>query len=106
MANEDIPAVPAVPVTPGNQTSEYKVAKSAAILNILGLLVGAILSIGTPLVNSASPNTKYAIIGGCIIGLASVVNKTLIALGYVKGRSDVKVEAMRTQAVQSLPPQS
>jgi hypothetical protein len=109
MADNEIPVVPAVPlppVTPGNQTSEYKIAKTAGLINLLGLFIGAILSIGTPLVQGANPNSKYAIIGGCILGLAAVVNKTLLALGYSKGRSDIKVEQLRAAAIQGLPPQN
>ena len=98
MADNDIPAVPQVPLTPGSQTSEYKAVKAAGLINLLGLIVGAVLSIGPSLVNSANPNSKYAIIGGCIIGLATVLNKTLIALGYAKNRADLKNEQLKAQA--------
>lgn len=93
-----VPIVPVVPITPGNQTTEYKVAKAAGLINLIGLVVGAILSLGPSLVGSANPNSKYAIIGGCVIGLATVVNKTLIALNYVQGRATLKIEQTRAQA--------
>ena len=115
MANENVPAVPVAPLTPGKQTSEYAVTKMTGLINLVGLILGAILTVGPSLIGSANPNSKFAIIGGAIIGVATVINQTLTALGWTKNRHDLKVEqikahvaslSIQAQTAGSAPPQN
>lgn len=74
----------------GIETSEHAHAKSAGIWGVVAMVLGIILSTGATIVSAFGTDTKVAIIGGAVIAVAGVVQKTLVTLGYIKGRSDVK----------------
>ena len=80
-------------IKPGIETSEYKEAKSASVWGIVATILGMILTVGASIVESLGVDTKGAIIGGAIIALAGIAEKTLVSLGYIKSRTEVKKEA-------------
>lgn len=80
-------------VKPGEQTTEYKEAKSANVWSTVGLILGFVLTTGAAVVDSLGGDSKLAIIAGAVIAVAAIAEKTLVSLGYIKGRSEVKAAA-------------
>jgi hypothetical protein len=77
-------------IEPGIDTTEYKEAKSAGTWGIVAMVLGVLLTVGATIVDSLGGDTKTAIIAGAVIATAGILEKTLVSLGYIKGRSDVK----------------
>ena len=77
----------------GAETSEKKVADSANIWGSIATVLGIILSVGSTIVPSLGDGSKIGIIAGAIIAAAGILQKTLVSLGYIKSRADVKAAA-------------
>lgn len=77
-------------IEPGIDTTEYAEAKSAGAWGIVAMVLGILLTVGATIVDSLGGDTKTAIIAGAVIATAGILEKTLVSLGYIKGRSDVK----------------
>ena len=80
-------------IEPGVKTTEYAVAKSNSVWGIVAMILGVVLTVGASIVESFGVDTKQAIIGGAVVALAGIAQKTLSSLGYIKSRSDVKIQA-------------
>ena len=80
-------------VKAGEETSEKKVADSANIWGSIATVLGIVLSVGSTVLPSLGDGSKLGIIAGAIIALAGIVQKTLVSLGYIKSRADVKTAA-------------
>ena len=81
-------------VSPGAETSEYKLTK-------VMILVGVALQ-GLAGVLAQIPQTSTAVvIGAALCGTAVQI---LTVLGYIKGRTAVKTEALASAAAAVLPP--
>ena len=78
-------------VKPGVQTSEAAVAKTAIGWSILGMVLGLITTVGASVAEFFGHDTKAALIAGAVITAAALLSKTLVSLGYIKSRTDVKV---------------
>lgn len=98
--SDEIPAVPLSALTPGTKTSEHAQISAAGILNYVGMAVASIMAVGPGLVGSSNPNSKWGIIGGAIIALAAIINKTMLALGYNYGRTMLKAQVSQAQTAQ------
>ncbi len=80
-------------VTAGVDTSEKKVADGASVWGSVATILGVVLSVGSTLLPSLGDGSKLGIIAGAIIALAGIVQKTLVSLGYIKSRTEVKAAA-------------
>ena len=84
------------PVTPGKDTTEYEQAKSAKVWAIVSVILGLVCEVGgalmATLTEAGTAGTVVIIIGAVIQGLA-LLQKTLVDLGYINSRTQVKVAA-------------
>lgn len=78
---------------PGVETSESDVAKKTNIWGTVATILGLVLTLGSMLLPSLGSGTKIGVIAGAIIACAGIAQKTLVSLGYIKSRTDVKVAA-------------
>ena len=74
----------------GKDTTEYKEAQSATWLSIAGLILAAVLAYAPNLIEKLNGESKWAIIAGGAVGILAIVQSTLVKLGYIKSRTDVK----------------
>lgn len=81
-------------VKEGVETSEKKVADSASRWGVIATVIGAVISIGSIAIPALGDGSRIGIIAGAIIALAGIVQKTLVSLGYIKSRTEVKVAAL------------
>ena len=77
-------------VEPGKDTTEYKEAKSASIWGIVAMVLGFLVTIGASIAEALGTDTKAAIIAGAVVAAAGLAQKTLVSLGYIKSRTEVK----------------
>lgn len=77
----------------GVQTTEFKIAQNSSKWGAIAMVLGAVTTIGSTLLPALGANSKIGIMAGAVIAFAGIVQKTLVDLGYIKGRSDVKVAA-------------
>ena len=75
----------------GVETSEKKVADRANIWGSIATVLGIIISVGGSFAPTLTGGSNLAIIAGAIIAAAGLAQKTLVSLGYIKSRADVKV---------------
>ena len=80
-------------IKPGKDTTEYAEAKSASVWGIVAMILGMVLTVGASVAEGLGVDTKYGIIIGAVVACAGIAQKTLVSLGYIKGRSEVKTEA-------------
>lgn len=77
----------------GADTSEKKVADSANIWGSIATVLGIVLSVGSTVIPALGEGSRIGVIAGAIIAFAGIAQKTLVSLGYIKSRTDVKVAA-------------
>jgi len=80
-------------VKPGEQTTELKEASSAKVWAIIGVVLGFLLEVGGGVVNSLDMSGNALILSGAILQAISLFRATLVQLGYIKSRENVKVAA-------------
>jgi len=80
-------------VKPGADTSEHKVAKSANLWGSIATILGLILTFGSSLVPILGEGSNVGVIAGAVVTAAGIAQKTLVQLGYIKSRAEVKVAA-------------
>ena len=83
-------------LTSGTGTSEYVVASGNNAWSIVGTVLGLIIVVGGTVGAAFGTDTKYSIIVGGIVTVASQIQRTLVSLGYIKSRAVQKVEYMRS----------
>lgn len=76
--------------TPGRETSEYAVSKNAGTWSTVAVILGAIVTIGSSVLDQVGANSTIGIIVGGVVAIAGVVTKTLVSLGYIKSRTELK----------------
>lgn len=81
---------------PGSESSEFDLAKKISQIASIVTLLGAIAAV---LPESVSSGNKYVALAIAAIG---AITKVLMALGYIKGRTDLKTAAINA-AVEILP---
>ena len=74
----------------GANTSEHAMAQSTKMWGIIAMILGTLTTIGATIVDSLGHDSKMAIIGGAVIATAGIVQKTLVTLGYISSRTEVK----------------
>jgi hypothetical protein len=84
-------ATPANPITPGLQTSEGKLAAVAVALGVLGTIAPALLELVSSL-RDAYPHSALLATAASAVGM---IVTALIATGYAKQRTALKVAALR-----------
>ena len=77
----------------GEETSEKRVADNASRWGAIATVLGTVITIGSTVIPALGDGSKIGIIAGAIIALAGIVQKTLVSLGYIKSRADVKAAA-------------
>lgn len=82
-------------VKSGETTTEYAVAQSTKTWSVVAMILGFIIASGSEILNASgvTADSKVGIIAGAVIALAALTLKTLVALGYIKARADVKSAA-------------
>ncbi len=80
-------------VIPGVDTSEKKVADSASIWGSIATVLGILLSVGSAVIPALSDGSNAGLIAGAVIAVAGILQKTLVSLGYIKSRAEVKAAA-------------
>lgn len=89
------------PLRPGNETSEFKMARTGSIVGIIAMLIGAITSILPGLMEGMAQDGKIFAICGVILAVAGLVTKVMVTLGYQKGRENIKVPLAQASKAQS-----
>ena len=80
-------------VTPGVETSEHKVAKSGSLWGSIATILGLVLTFGSSIILVLGEGSNIGVIAGAIVTAAGIAQKTLVQLGYIKSRAEVKVAA-------------
>jgi len=82
-------------VKEGKETTEYQEANSAKVWGLIAMILGFIMASGAEILAAVgvSSDSKVGVIGGSIIAVAGIAYRTLVQLGYIKSRADVKVAA-------------
>lgn len=75
---------------PGVMTSEHRIAKSGGTAGIAATFLGALIIVLSSMVPALGEHTVWGIIGGGLLAVLGVVQKTLMDLGYIKSRTLVK----------------
>jgi len=84
------------PVVPGKDTTEYEQTKSAKVWAIVGVILGILCEVGGAVLMSLQESGTTGlviIIGGAVLQVAAIAQKTLVDLGYINSRTQVKVAA-------------
>lgn len=77
----------------GTETSEYKVAQQANFWGVIAIILGGVVSFGPQIVESLwgkDVTSPAYVIGGACIACAGIAYKTLVSLGYIKSRTEIK----------------
>lgn len=80
-------------IKPGLETTEYEKSQQANVWSIIGLTLGALLSLGGMILPGLEEGSTAAIIVGACISVISIIQKALTDLGYIKSRTEVKTTA-------------
>ena len=88
-------------VKSGEQTTEFKEAQSAKLWGALSIILGLVLSVGAQVADSLGADSKLGVIAGAVVAVAGIMYRTLVSLGYIKARADVKA-ASKTEGPELL----
>lgn len=84
-------------VKPGIQTTEYQISKAAGFMGNLGVILGGVVAfipkIMELLGGVVDENSITYIVMGGVLATVSVIYKTLVDLGYINSRTEVKATA-------------
>ncbi len=83
----------AVAVKPGEETTEYKEARSGALWGKIGQGIGFTLSTLSTIGMSLGVDTKAALYVGLAITIIGCIQTTLTQLGYINARATTKAAA-------------
>ena len=76
--------------TSGKETTEYKQVQNSNLFNDIFAACGVIIAVGSSLGGLIGPTSQVGVAAGILVTIASVISKTLVQTGYIKGRSEVK----------------
>jgi len=80
----------------GKDTTEYEQTKSAKVWAIVGVVLGLVCQIGgaaLATMQESGTTGTIIIVAGAVLQIASIAQKMLIDMGYIKSRTAVKVAA-------------
>lgn len=94
-------------VKSGKETTEYKEAQSAKLWGVISMVLGFITVTGAQVIQAMNltEDSTAGIIAGAIIAAAGLAYRTLVSLGYIKSRADVKQAASIGKAAAIQPPE-
>ena len=76
----------------GKLTSEHEAMKSAGIWGIVAMLLGFLTTAGAEVMGRIfEVDSTAGIIAGSVVTLAGLALKMFTKLGYIKGRSNLKI---------------
>ena len=84
--------------TSGKDTTEYEAAQSGSKWGILATVLGIVVTLGSIVAAAFGESTTAGIVAGTLVALAGIGQKTLVNLGYIKSRTDVKAAASSANA--------
>jgi len=77
----------------GVQTSEYHAFKHTSYWGTVSIVLGALTAILTEVTQMLGSDSKWGIIAGALLAIVGIITKTLVTLGYIKARENVKRSA-------------
>lgn len=80
---------------PGEETTEFKAAESGRLWSILTMILGFLTTAGSLVADLFGANTELGVIAGAVVGIAGIVSKTFVDLGYIKSRTAVKEAGLK-----------
>lgn len=84
------------PDRPGQETTEYRAARSGSAWGVMAIIIGVIGGVAAAVIEAGGgENSTVGIIAGAVVAIAGIVLKTLSTLGYISSRTQVKVESLR-----------
>ena len=89
----------------GNLTTEYARTQSASWWGIIGLVLGLVVAVGPDILAFLSgpqgvvEGSNIHVVLGSAISVASLLYKTLVDVGYVKSRTEVKSQGIKAAKV-------
>lgn len=81
------------PARPGASTTEYAQVRTGNVWAIIAVVLGVIVMVASSLVQTQG-DTTIGILAGAALSIAGVVESTLVKLGYIKARREVKKAAL------------
>jgi len=80
-------------VKPGVETSEFKVAKASGFFAYFSVIAATVIAYGPQVMGWLPEGSTAGIIVAAVLGGIGVAQKLFVDLGYLKSRTDVKVQA-------------
>jgi len=80
-------------VKQGSETTEYKETQNAKLWGTIATVLGLVMSFGSAIVEALGQDTRIGIISGALVTVVGLSYKTLVQLGYIKSRTDIKTTA-------------
>jgi len=80
-------------VKQGSETTEYKETQNAKLWGTIATVLGLIMSLGSTVIEALGQDTRIGIIAGALVTVVGLSYKTLVQLGYIKSRTDIKTTA-------------
>lgn len=82
--------------THGKETTEFRAARSSSTWGMIAMVLGVVVAIGSQVIGVLTElNPTWGTIAGGIIAVAGVIEKTLVDLGYINSRTEVKVNGVK-----------
>lgn len=80
-------------VKDGKTTSEFEQAQSSKGWAVVSTVLGMVIASGSAVTEMLGMDNTVGIIVGAVIAVFGIIQRTLVDLGYIKSRTDVKVAA-------------
>lgn len=80
-------------VKAGNTTSEFQQAQSSKGWAVVSTVLGMVIASGSAIMEMIGMDNTVGILVGAVIAVFGIIQRTLVDLGYIKSRTDVKVAA-------------
>lgn len=75
---------------PGEETTEYAVARGGSTWGLVMQIVGVVLSVGAAVAESLGADTRAGIIVGAVVVVLGTFEDVVSRLGYVASRTVIK----------------
>ena len=78
-------------VKDGKTTSEFEQAQSSKGWAVVSTVLGMVIASGSAVTEMLGMDNTVGIIVGAVIAVFGIIQRTLVDLGFIKSRTDVKV---------------